>query len=189
MYTMKIGLTSLLILLFLAFSYHFQDGIKEQIGIHSKEYIKVSPDILKSDDTLYTGWYFINDNSGYRRKLDKTQDSYYINPTPIVIAKNFKKVNIFHEKDCYALLIWLDDEGAEALHSAKQKPDTKKLAFLIDNRLVSVQLANDPQFAQVEKEADPRIYGQVLAFPCKSVPLEELKNYKIIIESEKSQKK
>lgn len=142
--------------------------------------------IPHSDSTLYTGFYFIKDTAtSFKRQLIKTNDIYYIDPTPIVTAKNFDKVVMFHEKDCYALFIWLDKKGSQLLDIAKQNCKGKKFAIIVDNQLLRTQLVDDPQFASVEEKDDPRIYGQVLAFPCNSFLPAELKNYETIINNEK----
>lgn len=92
---------------------------------------------------------------------------------------------MFHEKDCYALFIWLDKKSSQLLDTAKQKYKGKKIAIIVDNQLLRTQLADDPQFATVDKNDDRRIYGQVLAFPCNSFLPAELKNYETIINNEK----
>jgi hypothetical protein len=125
----------------------------------SKESMKDRPDVMKSDSVLRTGWYFISDSStGFKRQLDKTTEIYDVDPTPIISVSDFNQVEIFHEKDCYALIITVDRNGAEALKIAKQKSAGKKIGFVIDNKLLRIQAIDDPQFAQVENGADSRIY-------------------------------
>ena len=142
--------------------------------------------ISSSDSTLHSGFYFINDTAtSFKRQLIKTNDIYNIDPKPIVTAKNFNKVVMFHEKDCYALFIWLDKEGSQLLDAAKQNYKGKKFAIVVDNQLLRTQLVDDPQFATVDEKDAPSIYGQVLALPCNSFLPTELKNYEIIINNEK----
>jgi hypothetical protein len=44
---------------------------------------------------MKTGWHYIEDNKNdYLRPLDKSDEKYYINPDPIVIAKHFSKVEM-----------------------------------------------------------------------------------------------
>jgi hypothetical protein len=143
-------------------------------------------DISRQDSTLGTGFYFIKDTAtSFKRQLIKTTDIYSIEPTPIVTTKNFEKVEMFHEKDCYALFIWLDKKGSQLLDAARQNYKGKKFAIIVDNQLLRTQLVDDPQFATVSEKDDPRIYGQVLAFPCNSFHPTELKNYETIINKEK----
>jgi hypothetical protein len=155
------------------------DTVNKSVSVSETSSIK------KLDSILYTGWYFIDNNRGRERRLQQTNSFYYINPIPIVAVKHFKEVNLFHEKDCFALFIWLDNEGSQLLNAARKKSKGQKFAFIINNKLEIIQLADDPQFAQVSKDIDSRVYGQVLAFPCKSRSSEELKKFKTIIESEK----
>ena len=60
-----------------------------------EHHIKDSPDILTFDSVLYTGWYYIVDTSGYKRRLDKTDEFYFIDPTPITTAKNITELKIY----------------------------------------------------------------------------------------------
>lgn len=163
------------------------DAVGKRITIEDPEhYIKDSPDILKFDSVLNTGWYFISDTAtGYKRQLLKSNDSFDIKPVPIVTATNFDKVSIFHEKDCWALFTWLDKKGSQALNNAMQKAKGKQLAFILDNKLLRLQLVDDLQFANVQDNADSRVYGQVLTFPCNSFSSDELKNYQTILKSER----
>jgi hypothetical protein len=95
-----------------------------------KHHIKGSPDILKIDSVLSTGWYFVSDTpTAYKRQLIKTSESYDITPVPIVTAVNFDKVSLFHEKDCWALITWLDKKGTQTLNTAMQKAKGKKTCF------------------------------------------------------------
>ena len=143
-------------------------------------------DVSNSDSALSTGFYFIKDTvTSFKRQLIKTTDIYNIDPTPIVTTKNFYKVEMFHEKDCYALSIWLDKKGSQLLCAARRNYKGKKFAIIVDNQLLRTQLVDDPQFATVNEKDDPRIYGQVLAFSCNSFQPTELKNYEIIISKEK----
>jgi hypothetical protein len=169
------------------FSCGSSDAVGKRITIEDPEHhIKDSPDILKFDSVLYTGWYFVSDMStGYKKQLLQSKDSFDINPVPIVTATNFDNVSLFHEKDCWALFTWLDKRGSQALNAALQKAKGKQLAFILDNQLLRLQLADYPQFANVQDNADPRVYGQVLTFPCNSFSPAELKNYQTILKSER----
>src|SRR5205085_11728518 len=107
------------------------DTSGERIAIEDPEHhIKDSPDILKFDSVLYTGWYFVSDTpTGYKRQLNNSSGSYDIEPAAIVTAVNFDKVSLLHEKDCWAIFTWLDKKGAQSLNAAKQKGKGKTLAF------------------------------------------------------------
>ena len=118
------------------------------------------------------------------RQLLKSGESYNIALMPIVTTANFDKVSMFHEKDCWALFTWLNKKGVQALNTAKQNAKSKMIAFILDNKLLRLQLVEDPQFARVEENADSRVYGEVLTFPCNSFSPEELKNFETILKSE-----
>ena len=62
-----------------------------------EHHIKDSPDILKHDSTiLYTGWYYVVDTpNGYKRQLDKSDETFYLDPKPIVTAKNVTTFAIY----------------------------------------------------------------------------------------------
>lgn len=180
-------LISTTILTLLLFGCSSPDTGANRITIEDPEHhIKDSPDILSHDSILYTGWYFIKDSSNsYKRKMMNTSHILNIDPTPIVTAENFDKVTMFHEKDCFSLLIWLDATGSRNLNAAIKKYKGKKIVFLLDNKPLQVQDVDDPQFAMVEDDSDKRTYGQILALPCNSYPPDALENYKTIIESER----
>lgn len=175
------------ILTLLLFSCNSFDTVNKQSVKRSlKNYSKDSSEVLKFGDTLHTGWYYISDTfTRYKRQLLKSNESYNIEPKPTVTTANFKEVSLFHEKDCWAIFIWLNKSGAQSLNIAKQKAKGKKLAFVLDDKLIRLQAVDDPQFASVEDDVDPRIYGQVLAFPCNSFLPNELESFETTLKKEK----
>lgn len=184
---MKMKLLGLLFFISLLIGCNSSTLVANRITIEDPEHhIKDSPDILKFDSVLYTGWYLVSENpTGYRKQLLKTKDSFNIEPTPILTASNFDKVYLFHEKDCWALITWLDKKGSQTLNEAIQKDKGRKLAFILDNKLLRLQNIGDSQFARVGNHEDPRVYGHVLTFPCNYFSPQELENYETIIKSEK----
>ena len=151
------------------------DGLLEDPEHH----IKDSPDILKHDSTiLYTGWYYVVDTpNGYRRQLDKSNKTYYLNPKPIVTAKNVTTFDIYegnyNNKKYFGLTMRLDKQGTENWSYATQKAIMNKLAFILDNRLLQVATVNS------------QITGGVTALNRGDYSRQELENFKTIIESEK----
>ena len=134
----------------------------------------------KYDSILPSGWYYISDtDTGWKRKLAKSSEYFFVNPTPIVTAKNFKDVTLFHKKSCYALFIQLDSSGSKAWALALLKAKGKKLAFILDDSLLQIPVV-DAGFAR----DDPREYGHILALPCFSYSPAELKKFETIIERE-----
>jgi hypothetical protein len=62
------------------------------------------------DTILKTGFYGINISSNsYKRQLAQSDSFYSIDPIPIALVKNFTTISQFYEKDCHAIIIWLDD--------------------------------------------------------------------------------
>ena len=144
-----------------------------------EHHIKDSPNITKHDSTvLYTGWYYIVDtDNGFKRQLDKSTDTFFIDPKPIVVAKNFTTFEIY-ESDAggqkyIGLTMRLDKMGTEKWSVATEKAIGKQLAFILDNRLLQVAKVNS------------QITAGVTALNRGDYSREELENFKTIIESEK----
>lgn len=159
------------------------DNAKQKVGDRLLEdpehHIKDSPDILKHDSTvLYTGWYYVVDTpNNYKRQLDKSDETYYLDPKPIVTAKNVTTFKIYESsyqnKKEFSLEMRLDKEGTENWSYATQKAIMNKLAFILDNRLLQVATVNS------------QITGGVTALNRGDYSRQELENFKTIIESEK----
>ncbi|HEX2607616.1 MAG TPA: hypothetical protein VHK91_09565 [Flavisolibacter sp.] len=179
-------MTIVFILAFSLIRYQSSDTIAKRVTFEDSKYsIKDGLDILKFDSVLHTGWYFISEiQTGYKRKEIKSGKSFDINPVPIITVENFQKSTLLHEKDCWAIIIQLDMIGAQSLYAGMQKTKGKQIAFILDDKLVRIQAADDPQFAHLNPDTDPRLYGQVLTFPCNSFSSEELKNYSRILNRE-----
>jgi hypothetical protein len=97
--------------------------------------------------SLKTGWYYIEDNKNdYLRSLDKSDEKYYINPDQIIIAKHFCKVEVldvkYNDVANQYLLIQFDSIGKKAWNIATGKAINKRLALIIDDKLVYVPLVN-----------------------------------------------
>ena len=109
-----------------------------------ENHIKDRPDILRPDSTiLYTGWYYVVDTpNGYKRQLLKSDEVYFLDPKPIMTAKNVKASEIhenwLNNKQYFWLTMQLDKEGTENWSYATRVAITKRLAFIIDNRLLQV---------------------------------------------------
>ncbi|MBS1488225.1 MAG: hypothetical protein JST43_11620 [Bacteroidetes bacterium] len=156
---------------------------KQKIGDRLLEdpehHIKDNPNILKHDSTiLYTGWYYVIDTpNSYKRQLYKSNESYYLDPKPIIIAKNFTVFEIYESnydnKKYFGLTMRLDKEGTENWSYATQKAIMKKLAFVLDNELLQV--------ATVKSQ----ITGGVTVLNRGDYSRQELENFKTVIESER----
>ncbi|MBN1619247.1 hypothetical protein JW890_00850 [candidate division WOR-3 bacterium] len=153
------------------------NSVTERITIEDPEHhMKDSPDILVHDSTvLYTGWYFVLESENdYMRQLDKTCDTFYIDPNPIVSANNFTSFEIIeNDENGLNLIMRLDEKGTENWSAATEKAIGKRIAFILDNRLLCVKKI----YAQVTNGTttlNPGTFTQ-----------QELDNYKTILESER----
>ena len=96
------------------------------------------------DSTLMTGWYYLSETEdGFVRQMDKTDDSHNINPYPIVIAEDIitLKIETNNSGDTY-LAMKFGKRGTESWREATSKAIGKKLAFIVDDKLLSVSLVN-----------------------------------------------
>lgn len=97
------------------------------------------------DSTLVTGWYYITtDSSGFVRQLNETDEIYYIDPKPIVVAANIEDIGLGknHADDIY-IKMQFDKQGTDSWYIATKKSIGYKLAFIIDNELLYTPIVND----------------------------------------------
>jgi preprotein translocase subunit SecD len=104
--------------------------------------------ILK-DSILVTGWYYIIDtDNGFKRQLDKSLEFYFIDPKPIVVKDNFIHTEIYKTDfkgsypDYTGLTIRLDKIGTDSWAIATEKAISKRLALIINNKLVNAPKVN-----------------------------------------------
>jgi preprotein translocase subunit SecD len=96
----------------------------------------------RPQNVLKTGWYYvIETKNNYGRRLNKKDDELYIDPTPIVSVKHFKKIDIKDYKSTPYILIQFDAYGTKAWSAAtgkavKDNLHKTKFALVIDDRLV-----------------------------------------------------
>lgn len=114
---------------------------------HPKHGVSASDSTKQDNIILSTGWYYVVEGGkGVKRKLDRSTDSFFIDPTPIVLAKNFTTLEIFEgdatRKNYIGLAIHLDEAGTENWRVATGKALGNRLAFIIDNRLLQVARVN-----------------------------------------------
>lgn len=155
----RLILIILLLNLICAISVHAQN--KKALGI--------------SIDSLTTGWYYIDESKfGIAKKLKGTDKVFFISPTPIITAKNFKKIEVYRNIDGdYGLSIKLDKKGKKEWKIATAKSIGNRLALIIDNELVTAPKVN------MEIENGMTSYYQ------KGLHREELDKIKILLENEK----
>lgn len=153
----------------------FENSSKIEVG-NSIEAIEHP--ITQDSLILCTGWYYVRDNNnGVLRQLDKSNESYFIDPKPIVTAKNFITLEIYKGKGGSAkhigLAMYLDEAGTKNWSIATENAIEKKLAFILDNRLLQVAKVNS------------RISSGTTALNRRNYSRAELKKFKAIIKSQK----
>ncbi len=100
--------------------------------------------IVDPDSILITGWYYIlDDQNGIKRQLDRDSLYYFLDPTPIVTVKNISDFEIYTARaGDVGLKMTLDESGTAAWSQATEKSIGKRLAFVVDNKLLHVPLVN-----------------------------------------------
>jgi preprotein translocase subunit SecD len=102
------------------------------------------PQKVKPGSILSTGWYYIiEDNSGAKRQLDKTNTFYFIDSTPIITSKNIKKIEFRRDnqgKDYLAMQF--DDAGTKAWSVATGRSTGKRLGFILNDKLIQAPYVN-----------------------------------------------
>lgn len=148
--------------------------------LEDKEFhIHETSDTVQYDSTtLYTGWYYVVDTpTNYKRQLDKSDETFYLDSKPIVTAKNITTFEIYesnyNDKKYFGLAMRLNEEGTENWSNATYRSIGNKLAFILDNRLLQVATVNS------------QITGGVTALNRGEYSRQELEHFKKIIESEK----
>jgi len=102
------------------------------------------------DSTLATGWYFIVENEkGIKRRLEKTDEYYFIDPNPILLKKHFNKIELYETDDLkkqsknqFALSIKIHRNYETLWADATEKSIRKRLGLIIDNKLVNAPMVN-----------------------------------------------
>lgn len=104
---------------------------------------------LSAQQTKFeTGCYFVIDNtteSCVRPQPDKSGRSYCLDTKPIVTKVDFRNVELnefmLEQKTEYALIIRLNDKGRDKFAKATDRYTGKRIAFVIDNRLIMAPVA------------------------------------------------
>lgn len=131
----------------------------------------------KKDSVLATGWYYITENeTGFKRQLDKSDEIYYIDPKPIIVKEHFDKLEIFETnfhgqyEDYIGLSIRINKKYIDLWADATEKSIGKRLGLIIDNILVSAPQVN------------ARIEGGMTSLNRGIYTREELEAFKSLIE-------
>jgi preprotein translocase subunit SecD len=99
---------------------------------------------IKVETKLQTGWYYIIDeDKGTKRQLDKTENYYFLDPSPIVTAKNIKEIKFRLDNEQKAFLaIQFDAPGTKAWSMATLRSINRRLGFVLNDKLIQAPLVN-----------------------------------------------
>lgn len=119
----------------------FSCGQSTVIGTESEK--TVNSEIFKNGQ-LRTGWYYLSDKeNGIEKTLNRTDETYFLDPKPIVTSANFIELEIYQSNHGdYGLTIRLDEEGTKQWSIATGNSIGEKLALVIDNELYFMPLVN-----------------------------------------------
>jgi hypothetical protein len=149
--------------------YRAQQNHVETIGNNTNK-------IINDSGLLEIGWYYISD-SGYERYLVKSKNEYYIDPLPIVTAKNIIDCKLYKftnaNEIAWGLRMQLDSNGTQNWKIATSKMIGRKIAFILDNQLLEVSQVNN------------EISNGTTALNTALFSKQELENFKNIIERER----
>jgi len=97
-----------------------------------------------ADSKLVTGWYSVTkDSTGFSKKDSISQVEYLIIPKPILLPINFKKSKEFTNYQGFkGLSIYFDKVGIELWAEATEKTIGKHLIFILNNKILSVNMVN-----------------------------------------------
>ena len=145
---------------------------------NTQYHVRNSREGFQDDSTiLSTGWYYLADtDNGFKRQLDKSIEKYFIDPKPIVTAKNIITFEIYERnvggQKRLGLAMQLDKEGTQNWSIATERSIGRHLAFVLDNRLLQVAKVNS------------QITGGMTALNRGDYSRQELENVRSIIERE-----
>jgi preprotein translocase subunit SecD len=99
---------------------------------------------IKSNTTLQTGWYYIVDNgSGKKRQLERDSSYYFIDPKPIVTARNITEMQIYESNyGDIGLSMQLDSRGTDLWSGATEKATGRQLGFVFNDKLLHAPRLN-----------------------------------------------
>jgi preprotein translocase subunit SecD len=87
--------------------------------------------------TLKTGWYYLTeDRIGTSRQLNSTDEFYLIDTVPIVTVQEVEKIELIVYQHQNQLSITFKESAKEKWKIATEKSIGKKLAFILDDKLI-----------------------------------------------------
>ena len=96
---------------------------------------------------LKTGWYYMStQETEFKRQLDKSLEFFYINPEVKVPVEQFEELNVVENESngtkYSSLIIRFDKNGTENWSNATKESLGKRMALIIDDKLVAVPVIN-----------------------------------------------
>ena len=101
----------------------------------------------QENDYLETGWYGISSSQNAYLRIDaKMNDSFFIDPKPIVTTKDFKSLTIRDSPSGYMseLVFKLEDSASDKWEVATTRYVGLKIGFVLNNKLIQVLTVNEP---------------------------------------------
>ena len=100
-----------------------------------------------TDTILKTGWYCVsNQETEFKRQLDKSSEFYYINPDVKVPVEQFEELSIveneYNGTKYLSLIIKFDKDGTENWSNVTKESIGNRIALIINDKLVSVPRVN-----------------------------------------------
>lgn len=125
--------------------------------------------------SLPTGWYYISDSGeGIERKMYRTFESYFLDPTPIVTFEDFKQIKL-DTTDVPRLILHLKADKIPVWAKATRESIGKKLGFIAGNVLISAPTVQSEIQSGVSQIAQPYSVEELKLFKRK------MRNYEISI--------
>ncbi|MDR2956535.1 MAG: hypothetical protein LBV43_15790 [Prevotella sp.] len=97
-----------------------------------------------NDSILVSGWYYVvDDNNGFVRKLQKTDELYILNPKPIAVIDNLSEIELY--KNIHgevSIIMQFDKQATEWWRIATRAAIGNLIAFIIDDKLFGVSFVN-----------------------------------------------
>lgn len=97
--------------------------------------------IANSQTKLQTGYYFVVEKSDSAVYLTGKNDSLYLNKTPIITVRDFKRIKVKGSSFQTSIVqIYLTDKAKEPFKIATSKWIGNKIAFVIDSKIIMVPI-------------------------------------------------
>jgi len=98
---------------------------------------------------LVDGWYQTSRTENEFTRIDpKTSESYFINPKPLILPINFKKVEEFENNEGFSGIgVWFEKSGTASWSKATGQNINKHLIYIYKNEILSAPYVNSQIFS------------------------------------------